>query len=227
MIYLFITILLLAIILPSIWVKITIKKYSKPIHSLPGTGGEFARHLVERFKIGDVVVEKGIEGQDHYSPFENIIRLSPSIFDGKSISAVSIAAHEVGHAIQYAHNESITKLRDRYTPIAMAVEKIAIGLVSICPLLVAIFKLPQLALISIAAGLIAMLISVLLQLIILPMEWGASFNKALPIIEEGQYLNHQQLPAARQILRAAAMTYVAGTLSSLLNVWRWLAILRR
>jgi len=227
MIYLIITLLLLAIILPSIWVKFTIKKYSKPIPSLPGTGSEFAIHLIEHFKVGDVNVEKGIEGQDHYSPTDNIIRLSPSIFDGKSISAVSIAAHEVGHAIQYSRKERITKLRDKYTPVAMVIEKISIGLVTICPLLIAIFKLPQLALISIAAGLITMLISVCLQLIILPMEWDASFNKALPIIEEGQYLDREQLPFARKILRAAAMTYVAATLSSLLNVWRWLAILKR
>jgi len=227
MIYLIIFALLSILILPGIWVKITINKYSKPIHTLPGTGSEFAIHLIERFKIGDVRVEKGSEGMDHYSPPENVIRLSPSIFDGKSISAVSIAAHEVGHAIQYARKEKITKLRENYTPVALIIEKVAIGFVSICPLLGALFKVPHIAVIGIIAGLIAVFISVLLQFIILPMEWDASFNKALPILEEGQYLNQQQLPAARKILKAAAMTYVAGTLSSLLNVWRWLAILRR
>ena len=59
------------------------------------------------------------------------------------------------------------------------------------------------------------------------MEWDASFNKALPIIEQGQYLEKDEIPAARKILRAAAMTYVAATLSSILNVWRWLLMLRR
>ena len=59
------------------------------------------------------------------------------------------------------------------------------------------------------------------------MEWDASFNKALPIIKEGQYLKDDEIPAARKILRAAAMTYVAATLSSILNIWRWLLFLRR
>ena len=67
----------------------------------------------------------------------------------------------------------------------------------------------------------------MVQFIILPMEWDASFNKALPIIEQGQYLEKDEIPAARKILRAAAMTYVAATLSSILNVWRWLLMLRR
>ena len=227
MIYLLVLTILIIILAPSIWVKFTIKKYSKPQTNIPGTGGEFARHLVKQFNLTGIEVEKGEPNQDHYSPLEKCIRLSPEIYDGKSISAVAIAAHEVGHAIQYQLDEPIVKLREKYTPIAYIVEKIAIGLVSICPLLVIIFKLPQLVVLSIIAGIMAMLISVLLQLIILPMEWDASFNKALPILEAGEYLDNRDIPAATTILRAAAMTYVAATLSSLLNVWRWLAILRR
>ncbi len=226
MIYLIVFIILLIIVLPSIWVKRTIKKYSTEAPDLPGTGAEFAEHLIQRFNIEGVKVEMTSQHGDHYSPHEKIVRLSPENFNGRSVSAVTIAAHEVGHAIQYHFDEPITKLRQKYTPIAMMIEKLSIGLISLCPILVAIFKIPQIGLISIFAGIIALLISVALQFVILPMEWDASFNKAYPIIENGNYLSEQQLPAAKKILRAAAMTYVASTLSSILSVWRWLAILK-
>ena len=109
----------------------------------------------------------------------------------------------------------------------MVTEKLAMGLVAISPLLIIIFKVPQLGLLAILASLITLGLSVLFQFIILPMEWDASFNKALPIIKQGAYLNDDELPAARKILRAAAMTYVAATLSSILSVWRWLLFIRR
>lgn len=226
MLYLIVLIILVIIIIPSIWVKRTIKKYATPQADMPGTGAEFAEHLIQRFKLGDVKVEKTIEGGDHYSPHERVVRLSPDIFDGKSISAVTIAAHEVGHAIQYHYDEPITKLRQRYTPIAALIERLAIGLIGLCPIVILVFKVPQLGLVSVIAGIVALLISIVLQLIILPLEWDASFNKAYPIIQQGSYLPPEQLPAVKKILRAAAMTYLASTLSSILSIWRWLAILK-
>lgn len=227
MIYLVIIIVAAIILLPGIWVKLTIKKYSSDLPDLPGTGGQFARHLLNKFNINDVNVEQGVAGGDHYSPKEKMIRLSPDNFHGRSISAVAIAAHEVGHAIQYQRQESIVQLREKLTPVVMITEKLAMGLVAISPLLIIIFKIPQLGLFAILASLITLALSVLFQFIILPMEWDASFNKALPILRQGGYLTEQELPAARKILRAAAMTYVAATLSSILNVWRWLLFIRR
>jgi Zn-dependent membrane protease YugP len=227
MIYLVVITILIILVVPSIWVKYTIKKFSTTKPELPGTGGQFAEHLLKRFDIDDVEVIKGKPGEDSYSPLEQVIRLSPDIYEGKSISAVAISAHEVGHAIQYHRKESITRLREKYTPAAQIIEKLAIGLLGLCPILIAIFKLPQLGILTVVVGIITVFISVILQLIILPMEWDASFNKALPILEAGEYLDNRDIPAATTILRAAAMTYVAATLSSLLNVWRWLAILRR
>jgi Zn-dependent membrane protease YugP len=226
MLYLIVFIILVIVILPGIWVKRTIKKHASPIADMPGTGAEFAEHLIERFKLEGVKVEVTTQGGDHYSPHEKMVRLSPDNYDGRSVSAVTIAAHEVGHAIQYHLDEPITKLRQKYTPIAIIVEKISIGLISLCPLLIAIFKVPQIGLISVFAGIIALLISVLLQFIILPMEWDASFKKAYPIIEQGEYLPKEHLPAVKKILSAAAMTYLASTLSSIISIWRWIAILK-
>jgi len=227
MIYVIIILVASIILLPGVWVKMTIKKYSSELPDLPGTGGQFAAHLLQKFNINDVSVEQGMANGDHYSPQEKKIRLSPDIFNGKSISAVAIAAHEVGHAIQYQRKESIVLLREKLTPVVMVTEKLAMGLVAISPLLIIIFKIPQLGLFAILASLITLGLSVLFQFIILPMEWDASFNKALPILKQGAYLNDDELPAARKILRAAAMTYVAATLSSILSVWRWLLFIRR
>tara|TARA_R110002072_G_scaffold172728_5_gene327101 strand:+ start:46652 stop:47335 length:684 start_codon:yes stop_codon:yes gene_type:complete len=227
MIYIVIILVAAIILLPGIWVKKTIDRYTKELPDLPGTGGQFAEHLLNRFNINDIQVEKGQENGDHYSPQEKRIRLSPKIFSGKSISAIAIAAHEVGHAIQYHRKESITTLRERLTPVAFIGEKLSLGLLTLSPILILIFKVPHIGILAVFASLLSLALSVLIQLIILPMEWDASFNKALPILKEGQYLKDDELPAARKILKAAAMTYVAATLSSILNIWRWLLFLRR
>lgn len=227
MIYIVIILVAAIILLPGIWVKKTINKHTKELASLPGTGGQFAEHLLKRFAIHDIIVEQGQENGDHYSPQEKRIRLSPIIYSGKSVSAMAIAAHEVGHAIQYHRKESITKLREKFTPVAIIAEKISLGLIALSPILVLLFKLPQIGIFAILAALVSLALSVIVQFIILPMEWDASFNKALPVIIEGEYLSESDIPAARKILRAAAMTYVAATLSSILNIWRWLLLLRR
>jgi Zn-dependent membrane protease YugP len=227
MIYIAIVIVAAIILLPGIWVKKTINKYTKELPDLPGTGGQFAEHLLAKFAITDIQVEQGQENGDHYSPHEKRIRLSPLIYTGKSISAIAIAAHEVGHAIQYHRKESITFLREKLTPVAFIAEKISLGLLTLSPILILIFKVPQIGILAILASLISLALSVIIQFIILPMEWDASFNKALPIIIDGEYLTESEIPAARKILRAAAMTYVAATLSSILSIWRWLLFLRR
>tara|TARA_R110001592_G_scaffold52511_7_gene160681 strand:- start:24532 stop:25215 length:684 start_codon:yes stop_codon:yes gene_type:complete len=227
MIYIVIIFVAAIILLPGIWVKKTINKYTKEIPDLPGTGGQFAEHLLAKFSITDIKVEQGQPNGDHYSPNEKRIRLSPIIYTGKSISAMAIAAHEVGHAIQYHRKESITLLREKLTPVAFIAEKISLGLLTLSPILILIFKVPHIGIFAILASLISLALSVLVQFIILPMEWDASFNKALPIIIEGEYLSESEIPAARKILRAAAMTYVAATLSSILSIWRWLLLLRR
>lgn len=227
MIYIVIILVAAIILLPGIWVKKTINKYTKELPDLPGTGGQFAEHLLKRFDINDIQVEQGQENGDHYSPTEKRIRLSPVIYSGKSISAMAIAAHEVGHAIQYHRKESITQLREKLTPVAFVAEKISLGLLTLSPILILIFKVPHIGIFAILASLISLALSVIVQFIILPMEWDASFNKALPIIIEGEYLSESEIPAARKILRAAAMTYVAATLSSILSIWRWLLLLRR
>ena len=106
-----IAVLLIAILIlvyvPSMMVRWVLKANSKPISGMPGTGGELAKYLLESRGLGDVKVEATEEGRDHYSPDERVVRLSPSNFEGRSITAVAVAAHEVGHAVQHAEGLSL------------------------------------------------------------------------------------------------------------------------
>ena len=222
-----IVILVLLLILgPQWWVKYVLAKHSKPLDGMPGSGGELAEHLLKQFKLTEVKVEAAEEGADHYDPQDNIVRLSPSYLEGKSLTAVAVAAHEVGHAIQFNRNEKVSFLRKRYLPMAHFIQKSGIYLLMALPILTAIFRVPHVVGFSALIGVLVLFSSVLIYAAILPEEWDASFNKALPILEKGEYVPEQYVPAVRQILRACALTYVAAALASVLSMWRWLAILR-
>ena len=117
-------------------------------------------------------------------------------------------------------------VRTRVARSVIWVQRIGSFLLFAAPVPVLLFKLPSVALINITGAFLIMGFAVVMHLFTLPVEIDASFNKALPILESG-YLNQRQKPAARRILRAAAWTYVAASLATLLNFWRWLAVLRR
>jgi len=217
---------LLLIFAPQWWVKYVLNKHSKPLDGMPGNGGELARHLLAQFKLNEVKVETAQEGADHYDPQDNVVRLSPSYLQGKSLTAVAVAAHEVGHAIQFNRNEKVSFLRKRYLPKAHLIQKGGIYLLMALPILTAIFRVPHVVGVTALIGVLVLFSSVLIYAAILPEEWDASFNKALPILEKGKYVPEQYLPAIRQVLRACALTYVAAALADVLRMWRWLAILR-
>lgn len=210
---------------PQLWVRFVINKHSKSIEGMPGTGAELAEHLVKRFELKGVQVEQKGANQNFYSPQDKVIGLSPDVYQGKSISAVAIAAHEVSHALQYARQEPVSQLRSKYTGLAVAAQRIGIFVLSAAPLLGLATKAPALTFMVLLAGVVAMLGSVGLYAMILPEEFDASFNKALPLLNEG-YLPPEHMPAARQVLKAAAYTYVAGALANVFSIWRWLAVLR-
>ncbi|MEM1434483.1 MAG: zinc metallopeptidase [Pseudomonadota bacterium] len=218
--------LLAALYGPSLWVRSAMRRHSREIEDMPGTGGELAQHLIERFELDGVKVEEASAGNDHYDPTNQTVRLSPEHLNGKSLTAIAIAAHEVGHAIQFARQEPISRIRGRWIPPALALRKSGILLLSTVPLLAAVVRVPPFIVAAVTCGLALQLIGALMYLIVLPEEWDASFNKALPILEEG-YLPEHHVPAVREVLRAAAMTYFAGALADLLNVARWIMVLRR
>jgi Zn-dependent membrane protease YugP len=211
------------IFLPQMWTKRILKKYSSARPDFPGTGGELAMHLIKQFDL-DVKLETTEQG-DHYDPISKTVRLSSDNFNTKSLTAVATAAHEVGHAIQHKDRMALLMLRAPLAKMAFYVEKLAqLALIS-TPVLLGF--LPGAAKISIAVAVIGMLASTLVHFVTLPVEFNASFSKALPILKNGEYLSEKDYQASRKILLACALTYVSAALASLLNIWRWLSFFRR
>ncbi|MDH5784354.1 MAG: zinc metallopeptidase [Chromatiales bacterium] len=224
--YLIILLLLIALIFgPQWWASYTFRRYSKTREEFPGSGGELAEHLLKRFEISAVVeqTEKG----DHYDPNDRMVRLSPDNFSGKSLTAIAVAAHEVGHAIQHKNSEPLLATRSRLIIFAQRAEKIGAILMFAIPIVALITRLPHSGILLFLLGFGSMALATVVHLVTLPVEWDASFNKALPILREGNYIDKRDERAVRRILQAAALTYVAASLASLLSLARWLTFLRR
>ncbi|MDJ0613213.1 MAG: zinc metallopeptidase [Rhizobiaceae bacterium] len=218
--------LLFAVIFgPQYWVKRAIAKHSIDRPDLQGTGGELAQHLIERFKIDNAGVEMTDKG-DHYDPKDLMVRLLQNNHDGRSITAVAIAAHEVGHAIQHHEGNRMLNLRQLLVKFASVTDTFATVFFFFAPVLGVLVRSPGAFLGFVLLGISLLAIRVIVHLVTLPVEWDASFNKALPILEQGNYLHPDDLPAAREVLKAAALTYVSAALSSLLNLAQWIRILR-
>ncbi len=204
---------------PSAWASWTMKRYAGSRQDFPGTGGEFARHILDLADLGDVGVEATTIG-DHYDPIEKVVRLSESNLDGRSLTAVTVAAHEVGHALQDRDGYPLLRLRTRMAKIAAWGERIVQVLMVTSPAM--LFASPRLAMIQVGIGLTIMTGRVVLHLVTLPVEFDASFKRALPILDHGNFLEKKDLAGATSILRAAAWTYVAASLFSIIDVIRWL-----
>lgn len=221
-----IVIFLLALLLlvgPQFWTQRILKKYSAPRTDFPGTGGELAQHLIDKYQL-NVKLETTPAG-DHYDPQTKTVRLLEQNFNGKSLTAVATAAHEVGHAIQHHQGMKLLLARTPLAKFAFVVERLAqIALISAPVFLSFIPVAGRLALLVAVIGMIA---STIVHLVTLPVEFDASFGKALPILKEGEYINADDHKAAKRILLACALTYVSAALASLLNIWRWLRFLRR
>ena len=225
MIWLLLGLLLLAILLlPGIWVQHVLKRHSGLRKDFPGTGGDMARHLLSKMGLENVQVE-ATEAGDHYDPGSRTVRLTRDKFEGKSLTAVVVAAHEVGHALQHARREGMFQARTVFAVLAMWMQRIAPAALLLAPLLAGVS--PGFSRLALVVAVGAMLLGTLVHLITLPVEWDASFGKALPLLRDGEYLQAKDMRAARSILLAAAMTYVAASLMSLLNIGRWLRYLRR
>ncbi|MFT5083583.1 MAG: Zn-dependent membrane protease YugP [Lentisphaeria bacterium] len=228
MIYIFVTAILLACVFgPSYWVKYNMWRYSKTIGDMPGTGGELAEHLLHRFGLEGFVVEETLPGQDHFDFTAKAVRLSPKNYSGKSLTAIAVAAHEVGHALQFFNHEKIFQLRQKYIPTALLFKKIGIIFITLAPVVALLLKVPALIVGCVLVSLLFQVLGSVLYLIVLPEEWDASFGKALPILIEGEYIGAAQVPPVKRVLKAAALTYFAAALADILNIGRWLLLLRR
>jgi hypothetical protein len=212
---------------PQLWARYTFRRYSAALPRIPGTGGELARHLLDRYGLTDVPVEKTKPGGDHYDPESRAVRLSPDNHDLNSLTAVAVAAHEVGHALQHHRNEPLLALRHRLVKLSQTAQQVGAAAMVLLPVAMAVTRAPSSGLVMAAIGLGSMASATLVHLVTLPVELDASFGKALPILRGGRYVQPDDELAVRRVLRAAAFTYVAGSLASLLNLGRWIAFLRR
>lgn len=202
-------------------VSSTFKKFSKVPAPSGFTGADVARALLNRNNLSDIPVE-AYEGflSDHYDPRNRILRLSPDVYNGRSIAAFGVAAHETGHAIQHAKNYQPLQLRNYAVPMA------GVGSWVAFPLFFAgmLFS-GGMSNLLMDIGILLFSVTVAFQLITLPVEFNAS-SRALVMLEEGGFLRQgEQLNGARKVLSAAAMTYLAATAMAIIQLLR-LIILR-
>jgi len=211
---------------PGLWVKRVMQRYSEPADRYPFTGGEVARQLLNSLNLHQVGTEI-TEGSDHYDPVEKMVRLTQQHYDGRSLTAITIAAHEVGHAMQDASDYQPLKLRTRLVRWVSPVEKTGAVLLMATPLIIAITRVPAAGLMMMLGGLLTLGSGAVIHLLTLPTEFDASFARALPLLTRQNILKPVDEPHSRRLLKAAALTYVSVALMSLLNIARWWAILRR
>ena len=211
---------------PSLWVKFVMRKYSLEKPEIPGTGGELAKHLIKRFSLKDVTVEVTELG-DHYDPTEKKVRLLREHYESKSLTAIAIAAHEVGHAIQDQQGDKRLATRTKMIPIVNRVARLSAIIISLSPVIGIITRHPMPFSLLLLLGLSGFIARMLIHAVTLPIEFDASFSKALPLLREGKYISQSNEKAVSQILKAASLTYVSAALADILNLGRWIVILSR
>lgn len=225
--FILIGVLVVALILgPGVWVKRVLKKHSEPREDLPGTGGELAAHLMSEFDMGHVKLEVTDRG-DHYDTEAKAIRLTEPVMHGKSLTAVATAAHEFGHALQQEKNYNALSTRTVLAKSGVLLQNIGAGAIFLIPILSMIPGLAVFARLLLIVIIGSMFLTTIIHLVTLPVEFDASFNRALPILKEGNYVSDRDIGAVRKILLACALTYVSQAMLGVLNLGRWIRLLRR
>lgn len=197
------------------------RKYAKIMSKSGMTGLDAASKVLEGNDVTGVTVGhvKG-ELNDYFDPSSNIINLSDSVYYGKSISSIGVAAHEAGHAVQHAKGYMPIKIRQALIPISQFGSSISIPLVIIGLLLPVQYSF------VVNLGIILFSAAVLFQLATLPVEFNAS-NRAIASLEQTWGLESEEIEGAKKVLRAAAFTYIAATFTSILSLLRLIFISRR
>ena len=220
-------VLVMPAVIFSLWasarVNSTFKKYSKQTIGCGMTGYDAARMILDYHGLQNVRIERvGGNLTDHYSPKENVIRLSDAVYNSRTAAAVGVAAHECGHAVQHAKGYLPIKIRTAIVPITNIGSRLAIPLILIGILL----SYSAAQYISIAyAGVVCFSLCALFQLVTLPTEYNAS-ARAMKALENGGRLTSQELKGSRRVLSAAALTYVAALAVSLMQLLRLLLLVR-
>ena len=198
-------------------VKSTFNKYSKIAASSGMTGREVAAAILHREGIYDAKVER-VAGSltDHFNPATKVVNLSETVYDSTSVAAISVAAHECGHAVQHNEDYFPLKVRSAILPAANFGSKFGLWIV-IAGLIISFFR-PL-----VFIGVVLFSFGVLFQIVTLPVEFDAS-RRALEIIQEMGILSENEREGARKVLKSAAMTYVASAAASILSLIRLILI---
>ncbi|WP_366657954.1 zinc metallopeptidase [Fodinicurvata sp. EGI_FJ10296] len=194
---------------PSLWVRRVLSRHDRTRNDFPGTGGELARHLLDEADLQNVVLEDATTG-DHYDTDAKAVRLTPRVMGGRSVTAVAVAAHEVGHAIQDRDGFAPLRYRNTVLSSARTMQRVGLAVMVLAPVFGAVAGSPVAAALPLVVGVLIRGSAVLAALAALPSEFDASFQKALPILREGGYLDERDIQAASAVLRAAAFSYVAN-----------------
>ncbi len=199
-------------------VNSTFKKYSKVKCRRGLTGAQAAQIVLQRNGVRNVSIER-VAGKltDHYDPSSNVIRLSDEVYNSTSVSAVGVACHEAGHAVQQAENYKPILFRQFMVPITNIGSKLSFPLIFIGLLF------PTKWDILLIAGIAMFSLAVFFELITLPVEFNAS-NRAIKALDEGELLYDEELRGAKKVLSAAAMTYLAAAITAIASLLRLLLI---
>ena len=217
--------LVLPCILLSLWassnVNSTFKKYSRQFSSRRLTGADAAQRVLSANGVRGVRIER-VSGNltDHYDPKTNVIRLSDSVYSSTSTAAIGVACHEAGHAVQYAESYAPIKLRAAIIPLTNFGSRLAMPLILLGILCT---FLGEFSTILVYAGIAAFGLSLVFQLVTLPVEFNAS-RRAMQAIAQSNLLTEEEQKGARKTLSAAAMTYVAATAVALAQLLRLIAL---
>ena len=218
-------VLVLPFIILSMWassnVNSTFKKYAKQYSVRRLTGADAAQRVLSANGVSGVLIER-ISGNltDHYDPRTNVIRLSDSVFSSTSTAAIGVACHEAGHAVQYAQSYAPIKIRAAIIPITNFGSKLAMPLILLGTVLPIIGEFSY---VLVYIGIACFGLSVLFQLITLPVEFNAS-RRAMEAIQSAGLLTDEEQKGAKKTLKAAAMTFVAATATALAQMLRLIII---
>ena len=218
----------LAIIVPCIILSLlasslvnrTFKRYSKQLSTRQITGADAAQKVLSANGVNNVRIER-VSGKltDHFDPKGNVIRLSDNVYDSTSTAAIGVACHEAGHAVQYAKHYAPIKLRTAIIPVTNIGSMLAWPLI----LIGLLFSSSTMSTTFIYLGIACFSLSLVFQLVTLPVEFNAS-RRAMAAIDEGNLLTAEERKGARKTLTAAAMTYVAAAVVSLAQLLRLLLL---
>ena len=202
--------------LPNLWVNYVLKKNNEILPDMPFTGKELGNKILKELNINNVTIHS-IKQLDHYNPIEKKVHISENKIDKKSITSISVVVHEIGHAIQDKENYKPLILRQKLVEKTMIFQRLGSFLLIIgLPSIFALTKSPLITFIAAILIMGCLSTNVLIHLITLPVEFDASFKRALPILKK--YVPNENMKQCKSVLRAAAFTYLAQSIISIFRL---------